>query len=207
MPCTRVTQTAWTRSQVQEKRARRRRASRSSAALGTRRALPHGITCSAQYGSMESLQLKWVATSLVLESAGAEARLSNAQEGDRGHARGRRRRARVRQRGVRQGARAAPAAVLQVQGRGLLLQGVPGGRPGRPRRAPRAAREGACVCSLTCTRPRPPCLHPRAARPPRGRPGTSTVAARRGRARRRRSSGAPRGRVQRAQRPRARRRG
>ena len=47
------------------------------------------------------------------------------------HNSGRRRHARVRQRGVRQGARAAPAAVLQVQGRGLLLQGVPGGRPGR----------------------------------------------------------------------------
>ena len=42
----------------------------------------------------------------------------------------------VRQCCVRQGARPAPAAVLQVQGRGLLLQGVPGGRPGRPRRAP-----------------------------------------------------------------------
>ena len=62
-------------------------------------------------------------------------------------ARGRRRRARVRQRGVRQGARAAPAAVLQVQGRGLLLQGVPGGKPSRPRRAPCAVR----VCSLTRT--------------------------------------------------------
>jgi len=41
--------------------------------------------------------------------------------GGRRHTRGRRRRARVRQRGVRQGARAAAAAVLQVQGRGLLL--------------------------------------------------------------------------------------
>jgi len=103
-------------------------------------------------------------------------------------ARGPRRRARVRQRGVRQGARAAAAAVLQVQGRGLLLQGVPGGRPGRPRRAQRAVR----VCSLTRARSLPPCLHPPATRLPRGRPGTSTSAVRPGRARRRRSSGAPR---------------
>ena len=52
---------------------------------------------------------------------------------------------------------------------------------------------GHRVCSLTRTRSRAPCLHPpRAARPPRGRPGTSTSAARRGRARRRHSSGAPR---------------
>ena len=102
----------------------------------------------------------------------------------------RRRRARVQQRGVRQGARPAPAAVLQVQGRGLLLQGVPGGRPGRPRCAQpeRAVR----VCSLTRARSLPPCLHPPATRLPRGRPGTSTSAVRRGRAQRRRSSGAPR---------------
>jgi len=117
-------------------------------------------------------------------------------------ARGPRRRARVRQRGVRQGARAAAAAVLQVQGRGLLLQGVPGGRPGRPRCAQRAVR----VCSLTRARSLPPCLHPPATRLPRGRPGTSTSAVRRGRARRRRSSGAPRG-GEREQRHRARRRG
>ena len=49
----------------------------------------------------------------------------DVQEGGRRHTRGGRRRARVRQRGVRQGARAAAAAVFQVQGRGLLLQGVP----------------------------------------------------------------------------------
>ena len=46
--------------------------------------------------------------------------------------------------------------MLQVQGRGLLLQGVPGGRPGRPRCAQRAVR----VCSLTRARSLPPCLHP-----------------------------------------------
>ena len=77
------------------------------------------------------------------------------------------------------------------------------GDPAAPaaHRAPRARS-----CSLTRARSLPPCLHPPAARLPRGRPGTSTSAARRGRARRRRSSGAPRG-GQRAQRPRARRRG
>ena len=41
-----------------------------------------------------------------------------------------------------------------------------------------------------------PCLHPPATRLPRGRPGTSTSAVRPGRARRRRSSGAPRGEEQ-----------
>ena len=40
----------------------------------------------------------------------------------------------------------------------VLLQGVPGGRPGRPLRAQRAVR----ICSLTRARSRPPraCLHP-----------------------------------------------
>jgi hypothetical protein len=80
------------------------------------------------------------------------------------------------------------------------------GEPGRPRHVQRAApARGDRVCSLTRARSRAPCLHPRAARPPHGRPGTSTSAARRGRGRRR-SSGAPRG-GPRAQRPRARRRG
>ena len=55
----------------------------------------------------------------------------DVQEGCRcRHARDRRRRTRVWQRGLRQGARAADAAVLQVQGRCLLRQGVlPGGGP------------------------------------------------------------------------------
>lgn len=112
----------------------------------------------------------------------------------RGHARARarRRRARVRQRGVRQGARAAAAAVLQVQGRGLLLQGVPGGRPGLP--PPRTARRTRGR-PLLPAHPHPhhfPLPVPPAARLPRGRPGTSTSAVRPGRARRRHSSGAPR---------------
>ena len=54
--------------------------------------------------------------------------------------------------------------------------------------------------------PFPPACTPPATRLPRGRPGTSVSAVRRGRARRRRSSGAPRGR-EREQMPRARRRG
>ena len=62
------------------------------------------------------------------------------------------------------------------------------GDPGRPRCAQRAVR----VCSLTRARSLPPCLQPPATRLPRGRPGTSTSAVRRGRALRRRSSGAPR---------------
>ena len=86
----------------------------------------------------------------------------DVQEGGRRrHARGRRRRARVRQRGVRQGARAAAAAVLQVQGRGLLLQGVPGGRPGRPatHSAPYASARSPAPAPFppACTPPPPDC--------------------------------------------------
>ena len=72
-------------------------------------------------------------------------------------------------------------------------------------RAP-AARAPASAHSPAPS-PRPPCLQPPAARPPRGRPGTSTCAVRLDRPRRRCSSGVPRRRVPRAQRPRARRRG
>jgi len=69
--------------------------------------------------------------------------------------------ARVRKRRVPQDARAAAPLVQQVQGRGLLLQRVPGVRPGSP--PPRTTRRTrARVCSLT--RPRtlsallaPPC--------------------------------------------------
>ena len=77
-----------------------------------------------------------------------------------------------------------------------------------PRHALRAARAGARSCPLTRTPTLSPLPVPPAARLPRGRPGTSTSAARWGRgARRRRSCGALRGGVLRAQGPRARRRG
>ena len=82
------------------------------------------------------------------------------------------------------------------------------GDPAAPAAQQRSAHAcGDRVCSLTRTRSLPPCLHPPATRLPRGRPGTSTSAVRRGRLRGRHSSGAPRGRVQLAQRPPARRRG
>ena len=81
------------------------------------------------------------------------------------------------------------------------------GDPACPRHALCAARAGARPCPLTHPHPFPLPVPP-AARLPRGRPGTSTSAARWGRgAWRRRSCGALRGGVLRAQRPRARRRG
>jgi len=57
----------------------------------------------------------------------------------------------VRQRGVPQSAGAAAAAMLQVQEKGLLLQGVQGGTAAPPPRTARRTR--ACVCSLTHLRP------------------------------------------------------
>ena len=120
----------------------------------------------------------------------AQAAACDAQEGGgRVHAHSWRRGARVRQRRVPQGAGAAAAAVLKVQGRGLLLQGVPGAAA--PTRPPNAGSAMHARPAAVRTDPPPPCPSA-AARPPRGRPGTSASAARRGRARRRRSCGAPR---------------
>ena len=65
--------------------------------------------------------------------------------------------------------------------------------PRRPRHAQLAARAPASARSLTYVHAMSPCLHSAARRPPRGRPGTSTSAARWDRAQRWRSSGAPRG--------------
>ena len=67
--------------------------------------------------------------------------------------------------------------------------------------APRAATRAPASAHSPLPAPRPPSLPPpRAARPPRGRPCTSPSAARRGRTRRLRSSGALRGRMPRARR-------
>jgi len=147
-----------------------------------------------------------VATSSRVKSKGGVVAAAGALPGCDVQEGGRRRRARVRQRGVRQGARAAAAAVLQVQERGLLLQGVPGGRPGLP--PPRTARRTRGR-PLLPAHPHPhhfPLPVPPAARLPLGRPGTSTSAARWGRGARRRSWGTQlRGGVLRTQGPRARR--
>ena len=115
------------------------------------------------------------------------------------------------------GAPAAPAAALacgnascgkalappllqcsKCKGEAYCCKACQVGDPGAP------AAHSAPYASARYARSLPPCLHP--ARLPRGRPGTSVSAVRPGRARRRRSSGAPRG-VEREQRPRARRRG
>ena len=81
------------------------------------------------------------------------------------------------------------------------------GDPACPRHALCAARAGARPCPLTHPHPFPLPVPP-AARLPRGRPGTSTSAARWGRgARGRPSCGALRGGMLRAQGPRAPRRG
>jgi hypothetical protein len=155
---------------------------------------PDLVQCSDPNLPMESLKSSKLH---VIASGGAPSPSGqqpscDAQEGCR-QARCRRPRARVRQRGVRKDAGAAAAAVLQVQGRGLLLQGVSGGNPVSPGQArPVLLTYHARPVLLTYPHPLPfPRPTPLAARPRRGRPGTSTPAARRGRVRRGRS-GAPR---------------
>ena len=89
----------------------------------------------------------------IIRTTGARRSCDAQKDCRRPRARACRSRARVRQQRVRQGARAAVAAVLQVQGRGLLLQGVPGWRPSRARRTSRAAPARARL--LTNPRPLP----------------------------------------------------
>ena len=98
------------------------------------------------------------ASTLLRSKAGAEARRSCEAQKDCRLACARPRRARMRQRSVRQGARPAPAAVLQVQGRATAARRARWETrpPPPPPRTARAVR----VCSPTRARSRAPCLHP-----------------------------------------------